>query len=70
MRTLLFLACCGLAACATRNEAPPPVQVAASETLHVDADEARRACLDRMANARSRGAAHWMLYEHCLKEPH
>ncbi len=47
-----------LAGCATKG-APPPKPTA--EELH-------NACAARMYSARMRGAVHWHIYEHCIKE--
>ena len=54
---LMALAC--LAGCTTPPPAPAP---------KVSAEEARQVCASRMYTARSRGAVHWQIYDHCLKE--
>ena len=70
MRHIPLVLACLLTACAATTDKAPVEQVAAGAPLQVDADEARRICLDRLAVARSRGAAHWAMYDQCLKEPH
>ena len=59
MRTALF--CClalVLAGCITKG-VPPPKPTA---------EEQHNACAARMYSARMRGAAHWHIYEYCIKE--
>ena len=70
MKLIPLLLSCLLVACASTAEKAPPETIAAAAPLQVDPDEARRICLDRLAAARSRGAAHWAMYDQCLKEPH
>ena len=56
---LMALAC--VAGCTTPAPSPAPV-------TKMSAEEARQMCLSRMHVARSRGAVHWQIYDHCLKE--
>ena len=56
---LMALAC--VAGCTT----PPPAPATAPK---MSAEEARQVCASRMYTARSRGAVHWQIYDHCLKE--
>jgi hypothetical protein len=74
MRVLLVvLPCMLLAACAADPAArgpslQPSAAAAPAANPKADAEENRRACLDRMYTARMRGAVHWHIYEYCLKE--
>ena len=47
-----------LAGCAAHGP-PPPAPTA---------EEQHNACAARMVAARMRGAVHWHIYEHCIKE--
>jgi len=55
---LLFGLALVLAGCAVQGVPPPTPTV----------EEQHNACAARMYSARIRGAVHWHIYEHCIKE--
>jgi hypothetical protein len=61
LRGLIVLVAALAAGCAAKAPVVAPAPA-------MSADEAHQLCLNRMYGTRMRGAVHWHIYEHCLKE--